>query len=94
MFSPRSARRPSYDSRQIWGRGYPVPICGRRDHPGHKSVPPHVVTKADGGRRPIGILTLEEKISQGAAAEVLSAAYEVHFLEISYSCLGRGTTWS
>ena len=53
-----------------------------------------MVTKADGGRRPIGILTLEEKISQGAAAEVLSAAYEVHFLEISYSCLGRGTTWS
>ena len=42
------------------------------------------ITKADGGRRPLGILALEDKIVQGAVAEVLSAAYEVHFFEFSY----------
>jgi retron-type reverse transcriptase len=52
------------------------------------------ITKADGGGRPLGIPALEEKISQGAAAEVLSAAYEVHFVPFAYGCLGRGTTWS
>jgi len=52
------------------------------------------ITKVDGGRRLLGILALEDKIAQGAVAEVLSAAYEVHFLAFSYGCLGRGTTWS
>ena len=52
------------------------------------------LTKADGGRWPLGILALEDKIVQGAVAVVLSAAHEVHFLEFSYGCLGRGSTWS
>jgi hypothetical protein len=30
----------------------------------------------------------------GLGGKVLSAAYEVHFLEFSYGCLGRGSTWS
>jgi len=42
------------------------------------------ITKADGGRR--------DKIAQGAVAEVLSAAYEVHFLQFSYGCLCRGSS--
>ena len=50
------------------------------------------ITKADGGRPPLGILAREDKIAQGAVAEVLSAAYEVHCLEFSYGCLGRGST--
>ena len=29
------------------------------------------ITKADGGRRPLGILALEDKIVQGAVAEVM-----------------------
>ena len=50
------------------------------------------ITKADGRRRPLGIPALEDKIVQGAVAEVLSAAYEVHFLQFSYGCLGRGSS--
>lgn len=42
------------------------------------------IPKADGGQRPLGITTLEDKIVQGAVAEVLSAIYEVNFLGFSY----------
>jgi RNA-directed DNA polymerase len=42
------------------------------------------IAKTDGGRRPIGIPALEDKIVQGAVAEVLSAIYEVDFLGFSY----------
>jgi RNA-directed DNA polymerase len=40
--------------------------------------------KADGGQRPLGILALEDKIVQGAVAEVLSAIYEADFLDGSF----------
>ena len=42
------------------------------------------IPKSDGGQRPLGIPTLEDKIVQGAVAEVLSAIYEVDFLGFSY----------
>ncbi len=42
------------------------------------------IPKADGGQRPLGLPTLEDKIVQGAVAEVLSAIYEVDFLGFSY----------
>ncbi|HYI83054.1 MAG TPA: group II intron reverse transcriptase/maturase [Acetobacteraceae bacterium] len=42
------------------------------------------IPKADGGQRAIGVPTLEDKIVQGAVAEVLSAIYEVDFLGFSY----------
>jgi RNA-directed DNA polymerase len=42
------------------------------------------IPKADGGQRPLGVPTLEDKIVQGAVAEVLSAVYEVDFLGFSY----------
>jgi group II intron reverse transcriptase/maturase len=42
------------------------------------------IPKADGGKRPLGILVLEDKIVQGAVAEVLSAVYEADFLDSSY----------
>ncbi len=40
--------------------------------------------KADGGQRPLGVPPLEDKIGQGAVAELLSAVYEVDFLGFSY----------
>jgi retron-type reverse transcriptase len=42
------------------------------------------IPKPDGGLRPLGVLVLEDKIVQGAVAEVLSAIYEVDFLGFSY----------
>jgi RNA-directed DNA polymerase len=42
------------------------------------------IPKSDGGQRPLGIPALEDKIVQGAVAEVLSAIYEVDFLGFSY----------
>lgn len=42
------------------------------------------IPKTDGGRRPLGIPALEDKIVQGAVAEVLNAIYEVDFLGFSY----------
>jgi len=40
--------------------------------------------KPDGGLRPIGVLVLEDKIVQGAVAEVLSAVYEADFIGFSH----------
>jgi RNA-directed DNA polymerase len=42
------------------------------------------IPKADGGQRPLGVPTLEDKIVQGAVAETLSAIYEADFLGFSY----------
>lgn len=42
------------------------------------------IPKADGGQRPLGVPALEDKIVQGAVAEVLSAVYETDFLGFSY----------
>jgi group II intron reverse transcriptase/maturase len=42
------------------------------------------IPKPDGGVRPLGVLVLEDKIVQGAVAEVLSVIYEVDFLGLSY----------
>jgi RNA-directed DNA polymerase len=42
------------------------------------------IPKADGGQRPLGVPTLEDKIVQGAVAETLSAIYEVDFVGFSY----------
>jgi group II intron reverse transcriptase/maturase len=49
------------------------------------------IPKADGRLRPLGIATLEDKIVQRAAVEVLNAVYEVDFLGFSYGFRpGRG----
>jgi len=42
------------------------------------------IPKADGGQRPLGIPALEDKIVQGAVAEVLGAIYEADFVDASY----------
>ena len=55
-------------------RGRYQPEAGRRVH----------IPKPDGGQRPLGIPALEDKIVQGAVAEVLNAIYEVDFVGFSY----------
>ena len=42
------------------------------------------IDKADGSKRPLGVPTLEDKIVQRAAAEVLGAIYEQDFIGFSY----------
>jgi RNA-directed DNA polymerase len=42
------------------------------------------IPKADGRQRPLGVTTLEDKIVQRAALEVLNAIYETDFLGFSY----------
>ena len=42
------------------------------------------IPKADGSLRPLGIPTLEDKIVQSAAAEVLNAVYEADFMGFSH----------
>jgi len=42
------------------------------------------IPKADGRQRPLGVTTLEDKLVQRAAVEVLNAIYETDFLGFSY----------
>ena len=42
------------------------------------------IPKADGGKRPIGVPALEDKIAQRSTAEVLQAIYEADFKGFSY----------
>jgi RNA-directed DNA polymerase len=42
------------------------------------------IPKSDGGKRPLGITALEDKIVQRAVVEVLNAIYEIDFAEFSY----------
>lgn len=42
------------------------------------------IEKPDGGKRPLGIPTIEDKIVQGAVVEILNCIYEVDFRGCSY----------
>lgn len=62
------------DLHQRVHRGSYKPLPVRRVH----------IPKSDGGKRPLGILSLEDKLVQGAVAELLGVIYEEDFKEFSY----------
>ena len=61
-------------------------LSGRLKRGAYRAKPARrvYIAKADGGERPLGVPTLEDKIVQRAVVEVVGAIYEVDFLGFSY----------
>lgn len=66
--------------------GYLQDLSERLARGGYRAKPVRrvFIAKEDGRQRPLGVTTLEDKIVQRAAVEVLNAIYETDFLGFSY----------
>ena len=61
-------------------------LLGRIQRGAYRAKPSRrtYIPKGDGGQRPLGITTIEDKIAQSAMAEVLNAIYEEDFFGFCY----------
>ena len=94
--SPRAAPGVDGVRWEVYGRGLErrlEDLHARLHRGAYRAWPSRrsYIPKADGGRRPLGIAALEDKIVQRAVVEVLNAIYEADFVGFSYGFRpGRG----
>jgi len=76
--------RQAKPARSSWLRSQPDKVS-RPSEPSFASIRAIVwVKRKQGGRRPLGILVLEDKVVQRGVAKILTAIYEQDFLDVSY----------
>lgn len=87
--NPRAAEGVDHVSYRAYGENLDANIAGLVDRLKNKKyratdIRRVRIPKPEGGKRPLGILVLEDKIVQRGVAMILGAIYEQDFLDVSY----------